>query len=85
MTRYILENTKTGAFVVYATEAQAKRGCAYGLGGLHDFADGKHLTPTSNLCHDTEARRPVDLMTHRTAISPRLLPRINPGSEEKAK
>ena len=61
------------------------RGCAYGLGGLHDFADGKHLTPTSNLCHDTEARRPVDLMPHRTAISPRLLPRINPGSEEDQK
>ena len=29
MTRYILENTKTGAFVVYATEAQAKRAAAH--------------------------------------------------------
>ena len=32
-----------------------------------------------------QARRPVDLMPHRTAISPRLLPRINPGSEEDEK
>ena len=29
MTCYILENTKTGAFVVYATEAQAKRADAH--------------------------------------------------------
>ena len=29
MTRYILENTKTGAWVCYASEAQAKRAAAH--------------------------------------------------------
>lgn len=29
MIRYLLENTKTGAFIVYATEAQARRAAAH--------------------------------------------------------
>ena len=44
MTRYILENTKTGAFIVYASEAQAKRAAVHM--GWVDYA----ISPTEIAC-----------------------------------
>lgn len=57
MTRYILENTKTGAFVVYASEAQAKRAAAH-MGWMDSTITPTEsvLTPTPNPCHATRAR-----------------------------